>query len=1274
MANKALVIDVQGRTALNGVLEKWEPIGNMAAFTRDIITPALDENADKSAIVSGIPTVFARANMFSLALSYSGDSMANASAGMIAYYNDLIDEWKGLIACIALDSGKLQIRRVELAYSDGKGYANTNNLYEAKGAFGNLLFERTSLWTEHTGENGTKKPFINIIKYDNQVVGGTSPESLLFTAPSYSIPANENYAPEGRFRDPIKYGRNLDETKWLALYAYVKNLIEQLRTNFTAYYRDLDDSLRPNYNHIISRLQFWLDEIRDRIRDDVERAAANPVSGFTSPFSIIFNYSDTMYGANGILLTHPEIGYSEFKAEDLLLPRGSEIARIILSQHAVENYMELPIQLIEASISGSENGEKAYFALPLSVVGLKIFGSSVAALVGQQDNVAIRSRMIAEFNPEARENNLTVRLTLNTEDGKSKNVAVVYTVKGRYIMNTDILLWPNFISTQWNKYYLYSEMPVNVSSIDFNATPFVGEQVNGKFLPVMDDNYNPIYLTKDPHDLQRRNINAQLLVTSDHRVAENPYKYEIYQSNKPFAGVKLTCGTDREGKEKMAGFLLIRYAPVGTGSGLLPENLMERPVVYKNEGVHLGFDFGSTNSSVAYFDPNDDEDSHAKGLEFKNRRVSLFGNDNMEGRYQPKDFFFFPKKPTQSNALKSTLTLHDQSRMPEGNTYREMPVSGGVPCFMSNLPLKSVSGNTISLDFGNGVEATLINSMKWSSSSVDKAYKTAYLRTLLLMVYAELFRKGLKPGKLNWSYPSTMERSTILTHYNPIWQSLGGNNVSPISEFGNDTVITLDVTDISDQKDKGVFGGGNKLGGAIASSGESSGSGYRFGTNLRLGGNEPASNQNDSSDKARKPKWWKDGESPKMEENQTFNLEPEKGDKKLEFHPINTKFPMTEACASANFTAQTADVMKKIVYCFDVGGSTTDISALFSLKNGDPYMIKQNSIRFAAQKISQAICKMPEEFKAVLTKVCDEFHIKLIGFNVGEPRYNSETASYYYEQIVDMLNPGQLKFFYSCVAELCPRLFAVNLYVTGLIMFYAGQLFLPLTEAIEANKSLGSADIEGIEPVFEGKGARIFDWLCSKDKNMAQDYFKTMFKAGAQEPSIPDHRIDLNKLIESKTNDNVKFEVSKGLASENGKLMEPTESFEIFGENGFKGIISENEVYDYSFDTKLTPEWMCLIGSGYIRQLKPNCECFTQFLSIYVDAVQQILNLGMDIDEIGAALKNMNIEQYIKQEVPRFKEAMTRYRNKQPFDYVAPIIIIEGLKFYDKHLLKCFKK
>lgn len=1265
MANKALVIDVQERSRLNGMLEQWQTIGNMQAFTRDIVTPSVEENADKSAIVSGIPTVYARANMFSMALSYTGDSMANVSAGMNQYYEELVDEWFGLIACIALDSGKLQIKRVELGYSDNGTLGTTNNLYEAKGAFGNMLFERKPLWTEQTQERGERNPFINIIKYNNQVVGSTSPECLLFTSPSYLITPDPRYAPQGKFRDPVKYG-NVSEKDWLALYAYVKNLIEKLNREFTIYFQNLDDRLRPSFGGISSRLALWLDEIRNQI-DDVEKATANPVAGFTSPFCLIFNYSDDMYGINGAISNNPHEGYTRFKAEELLLPRGSEIARIILAPQAVRNYSQLPVQLLEASIKGGESNEKAYFAIPLSSVGMKIFGSSISALIGQQYSQEIRSSMTAEFDPSRKDNNLTVYLTINSLEGSTRNIVAVYTAKSdRVVQNSDILIWPNFISKQWNKYFMYSEMPHAANSISFNAIPFVGELTDGKFLPLCGDDNTPLYLTGDKEILEAKGIESTLLVTSDHRVAAIPYKYEIYQSNKPFSGLKLVSGFDREGKEKVAGFLLIRYAQ-GNDDSRLPKNLMNTTITFKPQGVLLGFDFGSTNSSVAYYDPNDTDDTKGKGLVFKNRRISLFGADDSLGRYQPKDFFFFSKKETRSNALKSVLTLHDSSRLPDDREmWRERAVSGGMPCFLNNLPIKSVTSNTISLGFGNNIEANLINNMKWSDSPIEKAYKTAYLRTLLIMVYAELFDKGLKPERLNWSYPSTMEWSMVSNHYGPIWQNLCGTNVSPILEHGNE--VPLRVTDIANQVN--VLDGNDDP--FIMDSKANPGGQPKIVNDDPFGMADDPFSRNDNQRVDDGFSVFDPPVEPKPEPVKELDFTPDDPMRQLTFQQINTNYPMTEACASANYTAQSADVRNKLVYCFDVGGSTTDISALFALKGGNPHMIKQSSIRFAAQRVAGVTRELHEEFKHVLTTVCNEYGIKLVGFNVGDMRYGANTAPYYFEQMVDILDAEQLKFFYGKIAELSPRLFAVNMYVTGLIMFYAGQLARPLIAAINANIDPGLAKPRGFQPIFEGKGARIFDWLSTKNYPMAEAYFKTMFKKGVNMDNMADGYIDLSILHNGRPNEDVKFEVSKGVASPNGTLQQPIESFEIFGENGFKGYDQKGNVYEYDFTTKLTPEWMREIG-GYIRQDNASCDCFRKFLGTYYNAVQRILGLSMSKDECALGMANMNIEQYVTQELPRFKDAMERERRGGDFDYVAPIIIIEGIKFYEKHLLKCFR-
>ena len=52
----------------------------------------------------------------------------------------------------------------------------------------------------------------------------------------------------------------------------------------------------------------------------------------------------------------------------------------------------------------------------------------------------------------------------------------------------------------------------------------------------------------------------------------------------------------------------------------------------------------------------------------------------------------------------------------------------------------------------------------------------------------------------------------------------------------------------------------------------------------------------------------------------------------------------------------------------------------------------------------------------------------------------------------------------------------------------------------------------------------------------------------------------------------------------------------------------------------------------------------------------------------------MNIVQYV-QNMPEYLEAARdKEKNNGNFDFVAPIIILEGMKFYDDYLLKSLKK
>lgn len=146
---KALVINVKPRSQQQGAAGQWQDLtSSIQAFTRDIETPSIQDGVDVSAIVSGVPTVFARADLFSHALNEIQTIRKDASVGLNQYYVNLVDEWRGLIACIALNNTAIEIRRITLAYSDGKDMKTTENMYEPKGAFGNMLMNDRGLWAE----------------------------------------------------------------------------------------------------------------------------------------------------------------------------------------------------------------------------------------------------------------------------------------------------------------------------------------------------------------------------------------------------------------------------------------------------------------------------------------------------------------------------------------------------------------------------------------------------------------------------------------------------------------------------------------------------------------------------------------------------------------------------------------------------------------------------------------------------------------------------------------------------------------------------------------------------------------------------------------------------------------------------------------------------------------------------------------------------------------------------------------------------------------------
>lgn len=1288
---KALTIN--SKTVQPGIKYAWDSIKELPNFTKNIIIPeiAVDKEGNSSvdigSIVSGMPTVYARANLFRNALDAVTDKDAEA-AGLMRFYKSLISEWKGFIACIALDYKDIQVDRVHLAYSDGKKVTDTVNLYEPLGAFGNVLFERQPLWCDQSlSNNADKIPFIDVISFKGNVVGGTSPDCFLFSSVAYTIKEKLPFVNinNGRFIDPLQ--SELKPEELFKLYGYAKHILNHI-DKFKKNFDGLEDLLRPDYSNIYGCIQNWMfdmvkyQEAKGYPKLD-NQTPPEVGSIFNYPFSLLFNFSTELYGSEGMISNDPGMeGCIPFDPKNLLLPESTEIAQIDFGKEGAEtkNYLRSkPLLLLEAGTKGQANNF-AYFTLPLTPLALNVFGANLTALVGLDESSNVKSRISAIYDPNDKDGEkLIVQLKLFTNTGNEITKQIIYRVTKDAIIGQDILMWPNFISKQWNRYFLFSEIPHNDTK--FQATPFIGNVHDDFFRIILNEKGEPLYLANNGKAAvipeKYGNIQVDMHITSNNAVADNKYKYEIYESNQPFKGIKFAhAGTD-------CGFGIIRYDGTGNNKAL-PTNMLKNPVV-DLAPAYLGVDFGSTNSSIAYFSGGTNE--VCKSLKFTNRRISLLSNDAKNNDERPAiedEIFFFQNDEIISNSIKSVLTIHDPRRLVNADnisndSLASQAVKGGFPCFEKNLPIENATSNRYFLGYNRVGKAELVYNMKWSTQRIDKSYKKAYLSALLLHVYAQLFIEGHEPHTLKWSYPSSMGKG-LLSEYRAIWDSL--KEISPItSNINLETYPPSDLADIGDTEGSSWAG---------AATGSDWGSNDTSEAASAWGSNNDGKAWGENTAPAPVAGW---GDEPANKNKRAVDIKTETGPVRFDFKPLGNNESLTEACAVANYLVNSGYSVRpgELVLCFDIGGSTTDITALCQMDGGKA-MIKQNSIRFAAQRVAQAT-KFSPNFKSVLLKVCERKKIKIQGLNAGENKFNENTAPYYFEQVVDRLEIADFDDFYRLIAAECKEMMSVNLYVTGLIMYYAGQLAYKLRTEIVRSEDAPPA-VKNLAPkiniAFAGKGARIFDWFNAVNPSAANDYYTKMFIRGIGGESVakqtiipvnfPTQIININTQKKD-NNADVKYEVSKGLAipTHITPILVPKnkEAIEILGEENFCVIAPSGELKYLDYGNSITAEMLEYIGEYFIsspQQGQQPCPRFMDFADLFFKVSSSMFGLKMSQADFMNGFQDMNIESYVKED-PDFIEAQRRKKEEQKkFDYVAPIIILEGMKFFEKHLLKGIQK
>ena len=1259
----------------------WESIQNITNFTKNIQTQSAGGDGDLSklsSVISGMPTIFARANMFRVAMESVSDP-EQSSEGLIAFYGSLINEWKGLVSCIALNPERISVKRVELSYENGHNKSTAKNIYNIPGSLGNILFERKPLWSDLSVDN--PMPFIDVISYTKSdgkkiVIGGTSPDSLFFTSASYNMSGEKSKYVNlyksgdkeiGKFTNPIE-SKQFDPPSIKKLHSYVTYLKSKF-SDFTRYYTDKNLSeigVNDGYHGcIIGCLDNWLAELNTLIKErsiPFDTPEVPQINLFSKPFSIVANHTTTITALDGIVYEDGEVeGGIAFDPSELLLPEETKIA-CIDDDGKMDFLIGKPILLLKAEVDGKPN-EIRHFLLPLTPKGIRVFGNNLSTVLGINDSKKVGTRIIAKYNPlkEMLKVNLKVHSIHNKPIGE---VNVRYKTSSDDIFGRDILIWPNFVSPKWKKYFLYSEMPH--TSTEWKAIPFSMDINNNNQMICEDGNKEePLYLAKNGIETK----GTKLLVDySTQKLGANPYEYEIFESENPFKGFKIL------NENSLAGYAIVDYG----------KDIKIKSDIGDLQEAHLGVDFGSTNSAIAF---RRGDSVQAEGYKFENRRVSLFNpdGDEKDNDFKPAvedEVFFFQNDEINSNEIKSVLSIHDKNRLKDDKGQNDLValsndyVKGGFPCFEKNLPIEDSGDKTYKLKFQSIGESTLIHNMKWDSQSsgqkLERSHRAAYLKSLMLHCYADLFDKGLYPSTLKWAYPSAMGQN-LIGDYNPIWKSL--EEINPLIE-GHVLDVKMANVSLEDSKDES-WGGGSKNP-AVDNNGWGSNDSSASSDNDSSGGwgDEPSPSKTPSANDSNS-NW--DEKKPKIK-RQSSNLKYNNEGIEFDFSKVDSGIAMTESCAVANYLANKGGNTQAdaLTICFDIGGSTTDIIVLGKMAGPDGErlsMIKQSSIRFAAQRISQAT-KFSPNFNNVLIDFLNKKNIKVEGINNGGAnKYNENTAPYYFEQLVDRLVGNEFDQFYQSLASDCKEMFSVNLYVTGLIIYYAGQLAKKVKLEIDKspNKPTGWENPQ-IQLQFTGKGSRIMDWFKAYNVDMSEKYYMDMFIKGFGGMDQAKQHLGGPPRFQARNEENLKdlkYEVAKGLASDSTSTelyFTKDEPVEVLGEEGFIVYLGDDSK-KLSSEDSITVNYLENLGSGFT--FKPEnssnpCPKFTEFAQFYFQVASEFFGLKATKEDFMKGIQDMNIVDFIKL-MPEYREAK---KNTKGFDFVAPIIILEGMKFMENVLLK----
>ena len=732
--SKALLIKSY-TTLTTGTQGDWNDLNMASSYIQGIQTGRIleDVSADKiAALISGVPTPWARAKLFKFALgTLANPDPAITNSGLTQFYEMLHGEWRGLLALMALYSDRIRISKPVIMNAKGGDY-------EIASAFGRMLFNDKDIWSNQDvlAHDPDAQPYIHLLYYKDQLIGGTSPLTGVFTGVDYSHMSGMtdiSWYRNGKLENPMPY---LSPDQLQKLYLFVKNINSNL---------DAFDNKVNQFRHGEQRIDIsgfknmsrdWEAEILQNAHGHLRNIGPVPTyRALTCPFSVLFNSDVPVYMKPDFTFTYTEgAGYKKIGDIQNLLSSDSYVLGWAEDAKQHRKLSNAPVYYLK--VDNIHSGSTYYFSIPLSEMGIDIFRNRLAELLGY--NVGGNSSISATISDKG--DILSVSMVVEI-DGESVTLNTrEYKIEWMEDMGR-VIIWPDFVSDKWNRYYMYSEFTADAKNKFQPIFKFEGEIIrdgSGSFL-------TPLY---EPTPNEEISVDIKPLVKYPAGQVENLPKYNIISSDKPFEGLVATV--QRGGHDERAGYLMLRHSIV-----------KDLTAVDVNSTAVVGIDFGSNNTCV-YYNAND---RGALPVKFENNRAVLVGEENEDRRANAgnDELLFFTNYPAENGQLKSWLHEHD-SRYTCYNLSEE--VAGGVPVNRPNVEVREMDEFEIKTQAG-----TLHYNMKWLDNQKGLEKKRAYLKSIWLQICAFLYKNRIRPEEISWSHPGSMMESDI-NDYDKIFNDL----------------------------------------------------------------------------------------------------------------------------------------------------------------------------------------------------------------------------------------------------------------------------------------------------------------------------------------------------------------------------------------------------------------------------------------------------------------------------------------------------------------------